>query len=505
MTATAQLKAAAATAFGLRAAIYVRLSEDRTGEGAGVERQLDACKTLAQLRGINVVAVFSDNDISAYSGKKRPGFEKLMAAIARSEIDMIICWHTDRLYRRIEDLLPIAKSGIQIASVNGGDMDLSNATGRMVATILGSVAEQEAAHKGERQLLANAQRRTQGRWQAAGVVPFGYRKVGEPRNYKLEPDESAATEIKTAVTNILRGVALGSIAADWNRRGIRTTRQKRAWSSFTVRQLVMNPLYAGLLAHNDHIVGEGDWAALIDADTHHTLVAFLTNPKRRNAASTERKHLGSGLYLCGICGGKLYSASPGQGRLIYGCRAFKHLGRTAEPLDQYVESVVLNVLSVTDIRKYLSADASVDLDALHNRRVFLENKLADAARMHAKDQMTDQQFIDITTERRAQLAEAIKALGEAVAAQTESPALDLVNKADGSPNKLVEAWDASPPDIKGQIIDELCTVVVRPTGRTGRRKFDPTASVDLHPKPKVAVVFARFSGHGLLTATAFAK
>src|SRR4030081_3761184 len=144
MTAKTQLKAAAAAAAcGLRAAIYTRISHDRTGEGAGVERQLHACKMLAEFRGLNVVAVFSDNDISAYSGKKRPGFEKLLAAIARGEIDVVICWHPDRLYRRMKDLHRIIderaspRGGVSIASVTGGDVDLSTPAGRMVAQILG--------------------------------------------------------------------------------------------------------------------------------------------------------------------------------------------------------------------------------------------------------------------------------------------------------------------------------------------------------------------------------
>lgn len=510
MNAKPQLKAAAAAACGRRAAIYTRLSQDRTGEGAGVERQLDACKTLAELRSLNVVAVFSDNDTSAYSGKKRPGFEKLLAAIGRGEIDTIIVWHPDRLYRRVRDLLRITESGVSIVSVTGGDLDLSTPTGRMLATILGSVAQQEVEHKGERQIEANEQRRTKGRWQAAGVVPFGYRKIGEPGNYRLEPDEPAATEIQTAIADILRGIPLGRIAADWNQRGITTARQKRAWSSFTVRQLVLNPIYAGLVAHRGQIVRadgspvEGDWPRLIDPDRHHDLVAYLSNPRRRSAATTERKYVGSGLYVCGICGGKLYSASPGQGRLIYACRAFKHLGRAAGPLDDYVESVTLGVLGHSDIRKYLSAEASVDLAALHDRRVFLENKLAAVAQMHARDAITDEQFLDITAERRAQLAEVNKTLGETVADQTDSPAIDLVNKADADPDKLREAWNARPPDIKGRIIDELMTVVVKATGRTGRSKVDPPRSVDLLPKPKVAAIWPTLHSHGQLTAAAYA-
>ena len=60
----------------MRAAIYTRISRDTTGEAAGVDRQLRACTELAKQLEWDVVTVFSDNDISAYSGRTRPGFEK---------------------------------------------------------------------------------------------------------------------------------------------------------------------------------------------------------------------------------------------------------------------------------------------------------------------------------------------------------------------------------------------------------------------------------------------
>ena len=58
----------------LRVALYARISKDRNGEQEGVTRQVDACRDLAEQRGWTVVAEHVDNDISAYSGKKRPGF-----------------------------------------------------------------------------------------------------------------------------------------------------------------------------------------------------------------------------------------------------------------------------------------------------------------------------------------------------------------------------------------------------------------------------------------------
>src|SRR5688500_5358433 len=85
---------------GRKAAIYVRISEDKTGAGLGIERQEDDCRALAGRLGWDVVEpIFEDNDVSAYSGKPRPGYRALLAALRAGNADAVICWHTDRLHR----------------------------------------------------------------------------------------------------------------------------------------------------------------------------------------------------------------------------------------------------------------------------------------------------------------------------------------------------------------------------------------------------------------------
>lgn len=56
----------------LPAGIYVRISLDKH-DGAGVERQEEMCRKLAAEHGLEVTRVYSDNSISAYSGKTHPG------------------------------------------------------------------------------------------------------------------------------------------------------------------------------------------------------------------------------------------------------------------------------------------------------------------------------------------------------------------------------------------------------------------------------------------------
>ncbi len=62
-----------------RAVIYVRISKDREGAGLGIARQAEDCAELADRLGWAIVTTHQDNDLSAYSGKPRPGYRALLA------------------------------------------------------------------------------------------------------------------------------------------------------------------------------------------------------------------------------------------------------------------------------------------------------------------------------------------------------------------------------------------------------------------------------------------
>jgi site-specific DNA recombinase len=146
----------------INAAIYVRISRDREGAGLGVERQEADCRALANRLGWNVITTFADNDISAYSGKVRPQYRAMLAAIEAGELDGIVAWHTDRLHRRaaeLENFVAIAEAhNLKIQTVTAGDLDLSSASGRMIARMLGAVAQHEIDHTRERMKRAKLQK-----------------------------------------------------------------------------------------------------------------------------------------------------------------------------------------------------------------------------------------------------------------------------------------------------------------------------------------------------------
>lgn len=493
----------------MRTAIYTRISQDKAEQDkheslpggarkkrlsrAGVNRQLKACRELAERRGWQAVAHFDDNDISAFNGKTRPGFEAMLDAAKAGEIEAIVCWHPDRLYRRIKDLqrlLDIAEdSQLQIASVNGGDIDLSTGTGEMMAIILGSVAQQESKHKGERRRDANRDRRAKGKWRNDGPRVFGYTQHGEP----LEPEASA---VRQAAIDVLLGRSLRSVAVEWNSRGLTTPRGAARggthWTNLRVRKVLLNPRYAGLVCYQGEPVEgvEGEWEQLVDAADHKALVAKLKDPDRRPASLTfEKLHMGSGVYECGHpgCGKKMYAVFPGTNRpMAYGCRPTSHVARLGEPLDEFVEAAVLALLRDTDINARLSsAEETVDVDALSARREALVTQIDELATALAQ-RILDLPGVERESKKlRSEIAAIDKYLGELA---HRDPVAELLLK-DG-PDKLQEHWDACSPDMRGKIVDRLMTVTVKPTHgakgvvidrETGVRFIDPD-HVDITPK-----------------------
>jgi site-specific DNA recombinase len=472
-----------------RCAIYTRISQDTNGERLGVTRQLDDCLALAANLAWEVVAHFDDNDASAYLGRHREGFESLLDAMKNGQVDALICWHTDRLYRSLKDLARLIEvamaARVQIRTVNSGDLDLSTSTGRMMATILGGVAVQEAEHKGERQRAANAQKAAAGRWQTANRT-FGYSMTGEP----LEPE---ATAFRTAVADVLTGKSIRAVAAEWNAAGLKTTlagtTQKRhgkehlvtgTWNSPRVRRLLVNPRYAGLKVHRGKVVGKGDWTALIDEDTHRGLVAYLSDPARITCTSFVRKYLGSGVYVCGRCGGPMRAAFPGGkgAARTYECKTHQHVVRRGEPLDEYVERLVLGYLSEPETRQRLAVmlhgDQRVDVDGLHTRRAALGARLDELAAMFAAAEIDASQLRRGTNDLRVQLAGVDQVLAEL---SRRSPVADLLTAGD----KLREYWDRLTPDMKGKVLQEICTVTVQPTRRGTRFDYN-LIDIDWHER-----------------------
>ncbi|MEW1880409.1 recombinase family protein [Rhodococcus sp. NPDC080181] len=443
----------------MRAAIYTRISSDPSGEGLGVARQLEDCEQLADRLQWEIVKRYSDNDVSAFSGRVRPQYEAMLKDIAGGQVDAVIAWHTDRLHRspvELEKFIPIIEThGVEIRTVSGGMLDLSTSAGRMVARIVGSVARQESEHTSERRRRSNDQKAALGVWQTARR-PFGYSPDGEP----LEPEASA---VRSAVADVLAGKSLRQVAREWNAQGLRTSRDGKEWVSTSVRRVLKNPRYAALRVHRGAVVGAGEWTPLIDVDAHRGILAYLSDPGRAGKVSFERKWQGSGVYTCGVCGGRLVVHVDAKQRRAYKCSS-NHVRRQGEALDAYVDGLVIGRLSRPDA-KLMIETPEFDSVSVQVERDTLRARADQLALMFARGTLDAAQFEVANAEVRL-LSEAADA--KLAAARMGSPLADLIL----SETDVEERWSELSADLRGKVIDALMVVTVELSPK-GLRKFDP--------------------------------
>lgn len=145
-----------------RAAIYLRVSLDLTGEGLAVERQREDCERIVRERDWSIVETYVDNSISATDkSKARPAYDRTVADYKANRFDALVCWDLDRLTRQprqLEDWIDAAEErGLRLVTANG-EADLSTDGGRMYARIKAAVARAEVERKGARQSSAQQQR-----------------------------------------------------------------------------------------------------------------------------------------------------------------------------------------------------------------------------------------------------------------------------------------------------------------------------------------------------------
>ena len=128
-----------------RAGIYLRVSTDQQT----TENQLRILTEVAERSGWTIVRVFEDQGISGAKGRdKRPGFDALLKAIHRREIDIAAAYAVDRLGRSLTDLVAFLND-IQASAcdlyIHQQAVDTSTPSGRMMFGLLAVFSEFERA------------------------------------------------------------------------------------------------------------------------------------------------------------------------------------------------------------------------------------------------------------------------------------------------------------------------------------------------------------------------
>ena len=347
------------------AAIYARISSDPDGTALGVERQLKDCRELAASEGWTVAEEYVDNDISAFSGKRRPRYEDMLDDLRDGLRDAVIVYHQDRLTRRqIEweqfvEVLEAAKvEHLRFAA--GGAVDVLNGDGLTVARIMGAIASEESRTKSRRIRRKLDEVASAGRPHGGSRRPFGF----EDDRITHRPDE--ADVIRALAARFLAGESLGSFVRWLDDNDIQTV-FGNPWQTTTIRDVLASPRVAGLRQHRGEVIGPAVWEPIISEADHRRVLALLEQ-KRNSDRRTPRRYLLSGMLRCSHCGHKLYSSSRESTRR-YQCssapdkRGCGHLTVVAEPVEALVAAAVLYRLDTPEMADVIAGRAAQDEQA----------------------------------------------------------------------------------------------------------------------------------------------
>lgn len=324
-------------------AIYTRISRDTEGDKVGVQRQEKDCRELAERLGLNVVGVYSDNDIGASNrtgNKPRPRYQEMLSAIRDGLIGTVIAYSNSRLTRRpLEwiELISLAEAGaLQIKTVVSGSHDLTTADGRAVALTVAAWDAAEADRISERQKASFHHRALKGEPKLQRQRPFGWRADG----LTLEPEE--AERIRQGVEEIIQGASITSIARRWESEGVLTAAGGTKWEHSVLKKVLVGWRTAGVRTYHREPLYDldgqpvmGTWTPIISLEERRQAIRAL------EAHARTKKRQGTwplaGLLRCGKCAKPLYGQTPSgtRPRAIYACKQ-GHVGISAGLLEQHM-------------------------------------------------------------------------------------------------------------------------------------------------------------------------
>lgn len=468
-----------------RAALLVRISEDREQTEAGVSRQEQDARALAERLGWRVVEVFVENDTSAYKRRQvtlpdgstalrvvRPEFRRLLDAVSVGAVDGLIAYHLDRVARDprdLEDLIDVVEqTRIPVESVTGS-LRLATDTDITVARIGVAIANQSSRDASRRIKRKHDQLAEQGAFGGGGARRYGYERDG----VTVREDEAAV--IRYAARRMLAGSSVAGLARELDEQGHRPVKADR-WSSRSLADVLKSARIAGMRVHRGKVVGEAAWPAILPRETWDELQVVMAG-RSAGAVRRDLRYWLSGLLVCGLCGYRLEGQFAGEGRHRYWCAKTRRsdgcggIAIQGNAADAEITRQVLAYLTQPGVRAAIGTAVSTD-GAARARTDLADDveQLRELSRMWAEKAITLAEYAEARKVIQARIDGAQAAQIARVPLATRTVLL--------APDPAA-AWEALTPtsrrDAARTLIEALGYVgwEVAPHDRRKARRFDP--------------------------------
>ncbi|WP_436839028.1 recombinase family protein [Nocardia salmonicida] len=326
---------------------------------------------------------------------------------------------------------------------------------------------------------------------AKGRPPRGIRATGYTLDGEIVPVEADA--IREVFHAFVEGTSLRAIAAALSGSEpvvravgdltmvpdlptsvpVLPTRNGKAWNPSTVLGILRNPRYAGWSMLDGEIVRDAagapvraEWAPIVPDGVWLEVQRRLDDPKRAtNRAGTDRRHLGSGLYMCAVCDAVVKSHGT-----RYRCAG--HIMRSRSVVDEVVLKFIRLRLAQPDLADLLVSTDNQQATELADQVTAHRDRIK-RARADYKAELIDG---DLYSEIRDEAETEIARLESERMVITAGPTASAILLA---PSPLA-SFDTADLAAQRAIIELLCDVRLASAPR-GRKTLDPS-TIQITPK-----------------------
>lgn len=423
---------------------YGRISLD-TARSGSIAKQRERITAFAG----HAMEWYADESISGSKipFKDRPDGSRLLADLQNG--DRVLVTKIDRAARSVRDLLDlvevIEKRGASIVFVDQ-NIDTAGPMGRFLLTLLGAIAELEAAIIAERRKESLESFAKEGR-HAVGKAPWGFVSVENPdgRGLVIRVDPELRETAREVVRRIVAGESQEKVRKDYG------------MSKTGIHKWLHNPRLAGMTPDNggvvtiDGVPRVDPEAALLTMAEWRALQDHMGRPEK---GWSKREGYGAAL-LCGVCGERMYVNLSKAGHHTYTCRRTKHApGQSAPAImvhkaESYMEE---RFLSDHGSRRALVSAWSDSQAAKDEATSLAEVRLAEAQRRFSVA-VTDEQ----EEEALIHLREAKQALRAAQSLRGER-----VFTTEDSGKTVAEVWAAADAEERTRMLTQVATWTLMP-------------------------------------------
>lgn len=300
---------------GTPVAVYVRVSSDEQVEGYSIDAQREKCLEKAKNNEWVVYKVYEDPGFSA-KDDRRPAFLQMMSDARRGLFKAIIVHKLDRLMRNVEltarYFKELSEMDVMLTSVSES-FDFASSSGRLYFNMMAVFAQWYLENLSSEVIKAKELMFKRGIHN--GRVPFGYDKKTKKAIPHIVQEE--AKVVVKAFELYVTGEYTDRMIADFLNENT-VTRRGRMWSKDTVRDLLQNEFYIGMVRHYDEL-NEGQHKPLITRALYDRCLEVRkkhAGQTRKHAAAINRKdaYMLQRVIRCAACGRSLRIQSAGKYR-----------------------------------------------------------------------------------------------------------------------------------------------------------------------------------------------